>query len=76
MADRDSEVLDKLARAMMTVELNNRPRKTLEEALLVPSEISRTYKRLLASGEASQMLAEIEKLGMIIRIVEKEAPHA
>lgn len=61
----EEELLDKLAFAMMTVELNRGSHKSLDDGLRVPSEVRRTYTRLLASGEAQAMLAELRKSGLL-----------
>jgi hypothetical protein len=50
---------------MMVVELQKHF-GTLDDALRVPAEAQRTYKRLLSSREAMKLLAQIEMCGLCL----------
>lgn len=65
ISDARVVVLHKLALAMMVVELQNHF-GTLDDALRVPAEAQRTYKRLLSSREAMKLLAQIEMSGLCL----------
>ena len=60
------DILDKLAFAMMTAELGRQTHKNLDDALRVSSEVRRTYRRLVASGEAQALLTTLGELGMTV----------
>jgi hypothetical protein len=62
--DVEDIILDRLAFSMMAAELGRADHETLSVALMVPSEVQRTYKRLLASGEAKAMLNELNRNGL------------
>ncbi len=61
-------VLERLATAMMCVELRRRA-KTYEDALSVESETQRTFRRLLSSREAQDLMEELNIRG--IKLVRK-----
>jgi hypothetical protein len=62
------QVLDKIAFAMLTLELEKSIHKSVDDVLRVPSEVCRTYKRLLVSREAHNLMAEFEKVGLRISV--------
>lgn len=68
----EEQILDRIAYAMMTVQINRAPHRTLDQFLVRQSEVQRTYKRLLSSGEAKAMLHELRSVGFSLDLVPVE----